>query len=92
MKLERAVEIGQAGLVRLAGQPDLFAQFMTETGIDADAMRAGAQNPEFLGFVLAFVSQHEEEAEALCVDEGLTPETFAEARAALPGGAEMHWT
>lgn len=92
MRLERAVEIGQAALMRLATQPELFAQFMTETGIEATDLRSQAENPEFLGFVLTFIAQNEEEAEALCREEALTPESFAAARAALPGGAEMHWT
>lgn len=92
MRLERAVEIGQAALVRLAGQPDLFARFMTETGVDAGAVRNGAEDPEFLGFVLTFIAQIEEEAQALCEEEGLTPEAFFAARAALPGGSEVHWT
>lgn len=92
MREARAVEIGQAGLIHLANQPEIFARFMNETGVGPSEARSRAEQPEFLGFVLSYIAQIEEVAEAFCQEESLTPEEFAAARAALPGGAETHWT
>ncbi|WP_209426585.1 DUF3572 domain-containing protein [Pararhodobacter sp. SW119] len=66
--------------------------FLTTTGTAPGALRNVLDDPVFLLGVLDFLMSDE----ALLIDccTGLeTPvETPAAARAALPGGAEVHWT
>lgn len=92
MTTEReAVQIGAAALLHLAEHPDDFQRLLSLSGLDVDGVRARAQDPEFLGFVLEFLMGDEATAERFCVAEALTGERLAAARAALPGGDAPHW-
>lgn len=91
MTAEAAAETGAQALVFLAERPDDVAAFLAETGADPSDLRAMAEDPAALGFVLAFVARDEERAEAFCRDAALTAEDFAAARATLLG-ADTHWT
>lgn len=79
-------------LAWLAGQDELLPVFLGATGAAAADLRDRAAEPEFLGFVLDFVLMDDAWVIAFCTAEGLEYTAPMAARAALPGGADMHWT
>jgi len=79
-------------LAWLAGNDDLLPVFLGATGATATALRECAQDPEFLGSVLDFVLMDDAWVMAFCNAEGLDCTAPMAARAALPGGVQMHWT
>jgi len=79
-------------LAWLAGNDDLLPVFLGATGASAPDLRERAQEPEFLGSVLDFVLMDDAWVMAFCNAEGLDCTAPMTARAALPGGAQMHWT
>lgn len=98
MRTERAQAIAEQALGALASAPEDLGRFLAESGLSPEALRAALDAPaddpargELLSAVLTFMAADEARAEAFCAAEGLTPESFAAARAAL-GGETMHWT
>ena len=89
---ESAEEVALKCLAWLAGNEDLLPVFMGATGASADDIRQGTQNPEFLGSVLDFLLMDDAWIMAFCADENLPNEAPMAARAALPGGGQVHWT
>ncbi|WP_397541281.1 DUF3572 domain-containing protein [Roseovarius salis] len=79
-------------LAWLAGNDDLFPVFLGATGASAADVRERAQDPEFLGAVLDFVLMDDAWVTAFCEHANLAPATPMAARAALPGGQQVHWT
>ena len=55
-------------------------------------LRARAGEPEFLASVLDFLMLDDAWVMRFCDGAGLAYEAPMQARAALPGGAPMHWT
>lgn len=90
MTRDAAAEIGARALLFLAQRPEDVAAFLAETGAEPSSLRAAAEDPSALGFVLAHLSRREELAEAFCRAEALAPEALAAAESALLGG-ETHW-
>ncbi len=92
MQAEHAIGIGQDALIWLAGQPEALASFLAASGLEPQALRRRAAEPEFLGFVLEFLLG----ADAMVLDftaaAGLRPEDAARARATLAGGELPNWT
>jgi hypothetical protein len=76
----------------MAGQQDVLEQFMGATGASVDDLRRGAQDPEFLGALLDFLMQQDAWVIGFCDAAGLPYDAPMRARAALPGGAQTHWT
>lgn len=91
MTQEAAAEIGARALIFLADRPDDVSAFLAETGAAAGDLRAAAEDPSALGFVLAHLARREELAAAFCEAEGLTADELAAAEGALLG-QETHWT
>ena len=79
-------------LTWLIGDQDLLPIFMNSTGTDGDALRENAGSPEFLGAVLDFLLMDDAWVLRCCEETGLDPNLMMTARAALPGGQQMHWT
>ncbi|WP_299819989.1 DUF3572 domain-containing protein [uncultured Jannaschia sp.] len=73
-------------------EAELLDQFQSTTGADRDAIVAGARDPAFLGAVLDFVMLDDDWVTGFCRARGYSTDTFAAARAALPGGDLPHWT
>lgn len=76
----------------LAAHNDLLPVFMGATGIGESDLRQNAANPDFLGGVLDFLMMDDAWIMRFCDDTGTPYDAPAQARAALPGGAQMHWT
>lgn len=79
-------------LAWLAGSDDLLKVFLGASGASLDDLRTRAQDPEFLASILDFVLMDDAWVIAFCAAEGLDNSVPMAARAALPGGAQVHWT
>jgi hypothetical protein len=79
-------------LASLAGNEDILGIFQGSTGVSESDLRAGVHDPVFLGMVLDFVMMDDRWIVAACDASGLAYDSLPKARAALPGGAETHWT
>lgn len=76
----------------LAGDEELLPIFMGATGAGADDLRERAQDPVFLGSVLDFVMMDDAWVLRFCEAHARPGEALMQARAALPGGEQVHWT
>lgn len=92
MRDETAQTLGLAALAFLCAEPDRAAAFLAASGIAPDELARRAADPVLLGFVLDHLMGSEALASAFCAGERLSPEALHAARAALPGGADPHWT
>lgn len=89
---ESAETIGLQALGWLAGKDDLLPSFLNATGASEQDMRARAADPEFLGAVLDFLMMDDAWVMEFCDHVHLPYENVMPARAALPGGEQVHWT
>ena len=87
---DRAEIIGVQALDWLAGNEELLPVFLGSTGASTDDLRANVQEPAFLGSVLDFVLMDDTWVVAFCDEAGLNYNDIAYARAALPGGEQIH--
>jgi len=92
MTPDAAETMALRALAWLAGNEELLPVFLGSTGASVADLRARAGEPEFLGSVLDFLMMDDAWVVAFCDAEALAYETPMLARAALPGGAEQHWT
>ncbi|MEM0922784.1 MAG: DUF3572 domain-containing protein [Pseudomonadota bacterium] len=76
----------------MAGQPDLMARFLGQSGLDTAQLPRMAGDPEFLASVLDMLLGDEAVLLACCEDLAEPPDLPMRARAALPGGDLPHWT
>jgi len=79
-------------LTWLLANDSLLPVFQGSTGVSEADIRAGVDDPVFLGMVLDFVLMDDAWVIAACDARGLGYETVQSARAALPGGDAVHWT
>jgi len=89
---DAAETIALKALAWLAAHEELLPVFLGATGTGEEDLRNRAQDPEFLGFVLDFLLMDDAWVVAFCSAHELDNATPMQARAALPGGADMHWT
>lgn len=92
MNRENAEIIGIKALGWLVAEDDLIGQFLNMTGSSVDDMRARAQDPEFLGYVLDFLMLSDETVIAFCEAVSLPTDAPMQARMLLPGGDVPNWT
>ncbi|MDM8166888.1 DUF3572 domain-containing protein [Roseovarius sp.] len=92
LKQDAAEAIALQALGWLAGNDELLPVFLGASGASEADLRAGAEDPEFLGSVLDFLLMDDAWVLAFCADTGLDTSAPMAARAALPGGAQIHWT
>lgn len=92
MQPDQAETVAAKALAWLAGTDDLLATFLGSTGASVEDLRARAAEPEFLGSVLDFLVMDDAWVVGFCDAAGLPYDSVMRARAALPGGGEMHWT
>lgn len=79
-------------LAWLAQDHARIAAFLAATGTAPGSLRDRVQDPVFLLAVIDFLMSNEAMLLDCCADLDLPPETPEQARAALPGGAQIHWT
>lgn len=89
---DQAELLGIKALGWLAANEELLPVFLGASGASLSDLRDRAQDPDFLGAVLDFLLMDDAWVMAFCESECLPYEKLAEARAALPGGQQMHWT
>lgn len=89
---ETAEMIGLQAMAWLATQDDLLPVFLGATGASEDDFRQGLEDPTFQGSVLDFILMDDAWIAKFCDEQELTYDTPMQARAALPGGGQVHWT
>ena len=91
MNEEHAETLAIQALSWLASDEEILSQFLNMTGAAPGDLRARAQEPEFLGFVLDFILRDDETILGFCNAIGAPPEAIPQARATLGGGLP-NWT
>lgn len=89
---DAAETLGLRALAWLIGNDELLPVFLGSTGASEQDLRARAGDPEFLASVLDFLMLDDAWVIGFCDAERLAYEVPMQARAALPGGARVHWT
>ena len=92
MKQEQAETIALGALGWLAANEDLLPVFMNASGLSEADLRQRASEPELLGSVLDFILMDDEWVVACCDVQQIPYDRLMRARAALPGGEQVHWT
>ena len=89
---EAAETLALQALAWLVGEEDLIGVFLGSTGTSEAELRDRAGDPEFLGSVLDFLLMDDAWVIRFCDSQGIAYERLMQARAALPGGEQVHWT
>lgn len=92
MQQEQAEVIALQALAWLAGNDELCPTFLGASGGSVDELRDRATDPTFLGAVLEFITMDDAWVMAFCDTIGLAYELPLQARYALPGAQDVHWT
>lgn len=92
MSQHSAETIALQALGWLVGDEELLPVFLGATGASEADLRAQASDPEFLGALLDFLMMDDAWVVAFCDTISLPYDRLMQARAALPGGAQVHWT
>ncbi|SHH93573.1 DUF3572 domain-containing protein [Marivita hallyeonensis] len=85
-------QVALTAIAWLAGNDELLPVFMGATGADEAAFREGVRDPEFQASVLDFILMDDAWVVAFCDNKGVPYDHVMQARGALPGGAQVHWT
>lgn len=89
---ESAETLALQALAWLAGQEELLPVFLGATGASEADVRAGASDPAFLAALLDFLMMDDVWVVQFCDSVGVPYDRIMQARHALPGGADTHWT
>ncbi|MEX0338425.1 MAG: DUF3572 domain-containing protein [Arenibacterium sp.] len=92
LSADAAETIAIKALGWLLSEPETLGVFMGSTGVSAEDFRANAGDSQFLGSVLDFVLMDDAWVISFCESCGIPYEHVMHARAALPGGEQVHWT
>lgn len=92
MSPDQAESVAAKALAWLAETDDLITVFLGASGASVDDIRARAGSPDFLSSVLDFLVMDDAWVTGFCDAAGLPYDSVMRARAALPGGGEVHWT
>jgi len=92
MQQEQAEALALRALGWAAGQDGLLDAFLGASGMSAGDLRAAASDPDFLAAFLDFLLAEDARITGFCDDAHLPYDIPARARAALPGGQQVHWT
>lgn len=90
--IEGAETIALKALAWILGADDQRDAFLAEGGLGPADLVRRADTPEVLLAVLDFLLAEDRRVLAFAAEAGIPAESLAAVRAALPGGAEMHWT
>ncbi len=89
---DRAEVLSLKALSWLAANEELLPVFLGASGASLSDLRDRVQDPAFLGAVLDFLLMDDAWVVAFCDSESIAYTALVEARAALPGGEQVHWT
>lgn len=89
---DNAEVIALKALAWLAGNEELLPLFLGSSGLAPAELAARAAEPEVLGSVLDFILMDDVWVQGFCDSERLPYDRLMAARAALPGGEQVHWT
>lgn len=89
---EQAETLALQALTWLVGNEELLPVFLGASGTSEADLRTRAAEPEFLGAVLDFLMLDDAWVVGFCDAGGHAYEAPMIARAALPGGGQVHWT
>ncbi len=92
MKPEQAETIALAALGWLVSNEELCPVFLGSTGASVDDLKTQASEPEFLASVLEFLTMDDAWVMQVCDVHSWPYETLLQARYALPGAQQVHWT
>jgi uncharacterized protein DUF3572 len=82
---DAALELAIAALGFIANERDELSRFLALTGIDPGSIRTAAEEPGFLGGVLAYIGGSERTLVAFAAHAGVAPEEIETARMVLAG-------
>jgi hypothetical protein len=89
---ESAENLALEALGWLVGNDDLLPVFLGSTGLGETDLRTRADDPDLLAAVLDFLMMDDTWLVAFCDACGVPYHRPIEARRALPGGDQVHWT
>lgn len=92
MTEDQAQVLALRALGWMGAQDEILSGFLGASGMDVDTLKQSAGHPETLLAILDYLLSEDAWVRDFCQDEGVAPEAPMMARAALPGGSEMHWT
>lgn len=92
MQQDSAQIIALQALAWLAASEDLLPVFLDATGASLADLRARATDADFQGAILDFLMMDDRWVVEFCDSHALPYTAPQTARAALPGGAPVHWT
>lgn len=89
--VESARELALNALLYIAGDPELIAAFLSESGLQASALRTAAARPEFQPHVLDFLLAADARVIGFVEAQGIRPEEVMIARTVLAGPGSFGW-
>lgn len=92
MTRSSAETVALSALAWLAANDALWPMFMGASGVEGTDLRARAGDADFLASVLDFILMDDAWVIDCAGAQHIAPERIAHARAALPGGVQVHWT
>jgi len=92
MTEDQAQVLALKALGWMGAQDEILSGFLGASGMDVDTLKQSAGQSETLLAILDYLLSQDTWVRDFCQDEDVDPEAPMMARAALPGGAEMHWT
>lgn len=92
MSPEVAETIALQALGWLVSNDEVLPLFLGSTGSSQDDLRVRASDPEFLASVLEFLTMDDAWVVGFCDQINLAYDKPLQARYALPGAEQTHWT
>ncbi|WP_372674548.1 DUF3572 domain-containing protein [Aquicoccus sp.] len=92
MSQDSAETVALQALAWIAANDELLPVFLGSTGTAADELRERVKDADFLASVLDFLLMDDAWIIDFCDSAGLSYDRPKQARAALPGGAQVSWT
>lgn len=89
---DAAETLALKALAWLIPNDELLPLFLGASGASEQDLRARASEPEFLGSVLDFLLMDDAWVIEFCDANSIAYDAVMPARAALPGGDQVHWT
>ena len=86
-----AEDLALQALVFVASDEEMVTQLLAASGVEPDALRQAARDPDFLRHVLDFLCEDDQRILAFAAHQSLRPEQVISARTALAGPGSYGW-